>query len=90
MESRARSGEDCQLLTTPSQCGARCFLDPALDDSTSIVAITFRRRFRVPRCKENNLFPAGKGCSISVELKLLVALRILGRDAVESIWWKIP
>jgi len=25
MESRVRSGEDGQLLTTPTQCGARCF-----------------------------------------------------------------
>jgi len=87
--------EKRRRLATPDYSKSvwgKMLLDPALDDPTSIVAITFRRRFRVPyplfkevlipRCKEKKIFPAGKGCSIPVEMKLLVALRILGRDAV--------
>lgn len=60
----------------------------------SVVAAKFRRRFRVPfpmfinilvpQCKEKNIFELkGRGhFTIPIEFKLLIALRILGRDAV--------
>ena len=64
--------------------------NPDVKDPTSRIGRLFRRRFRVdyelfddllvPICKENNVFEQTITSSIAVEFKILISLRILGRD----------
>ena len=66
--------------------------NPEIEDPDSFVARKFRRRFRVPyplfktvilkQCIEHNIFQSTRTSLIPVEFKILIALRILGRDAV--------
>ena len=68
--------------------------NPEIEDPESFVARKFRRRFRVPyplfkevilpQCVSHNIFETKRECggTIPIEFKLLIALRILGRDAV--------
>jgi hypothetical protein len=66
--------------------------NPEIDDPDSFVAGKFRRRFRIPyplfkdvllpQCRERNVFEEQRPSIISIEFKILISLRILGRDAV--------
>ena len=65
-------------------------LNPEIRDSTSWYARLFRRRFRLPydlfvtfveECREVNLFKEKNYSKIPIEFKILMSLRILGRDS---------
>jgi hypothetical protein len=66
-------------------------LNPDVKDPTSYLGKKFRRRFRVPyklfndvivpQCKQANVFEEKPNSTIPTELRVLVALRILGRDS---------
>jgi len=67
----------------------KLLLNPQINDSTSWYARLFRRRFRLPydlfitfveECKEVNLFNEKNYSKIPIEFKILMPLRILGRD----------
>ena len=70
----------------------RMLLNPAIEDPESFVAKKFRRRFRVPyplfkdvilpQCIEHNIFDVRRKSSIPIEIKIMISLRVLGRDAV--------
>jgi hypothetical protein len=72
----------------------RLLQDPKLEDPDSYVSKKFRRRFRTPytlfkdvivvQCKLAEVFGKSKNFSIPYELKILISLRILGRDAVSD------
>ena len=64
--------------------------DPSMEDPNSFKARKFRRRFRMPwslfkehveECRQHNIFEMKYETKIPVEFRVLVALRILGRDA---------
>ena len=68
----------------------RLLLNPEIRDSTSWYARLFRRRFRLPydlfvtfveECREVNLFKEKNYSKIPIEFKILMSLRILGRDS---------
>jgi hypothetical protein len=80
---------------TPDYWGSvwgKMLRNPDIADPDSYVAKKFRRRFRVPypvfaeillpQCIEVNIFDTVGTSVIPLELKILCALRILGRDAV--------
>ena len=66
--------------------------DPDVEDMTTKTGKLFRRRFRipyvlfrdilVPQCREANVFEGRGRAKIPLELKILIALRILGRDGI--------
>ena len=66
--------------------------DPLIKYAPSKVSKKFRRRFRVPyalfkkvivpQCKEANVFNMKHNSTVLIELRVLIALGILGRDAV--------
>jgi hypothetical protein len=66
--------------------------DPEIENPHSLVARKFRRRFRVPyplfndvilpQCIDHNVFDMKGTSTIPVVFKLLIVLRIMGRDAV--------
>lgn len=67
----------------------RLILHPDVDTKGSYHNRVFRRRFRLPfpvfkslvqDCKEHNVFNSRREGKISVEFKVLIGLRILGRD----------
>lgn len=64
-------------------------LSDAIKDPTSYEAKVFRKRFRLPyplflrfvdECKQSNIFEGLYTTKIAVEFKVLIGLRILGRD----------
>ena len=64
-------------------------LSEAIKDPTSYEARMFRKRFRLPHplflkfvdeCKKANIFEEAYSTKIAVEFKVLIGLRILGRD----------
>ncbi len=77
-----------------SSTWGRMLRNPQLQDSSSKVSRKFRRRFRVPyvlfkdvivpQCVAANVFDTKSNSTIPIEIKVLVALRILGRNAVSD------
>jgi hypothetical protein len=67
----------------------RMLADPATRDPTTYLGKLFRRRYRLPfqvfdeillpMCITHSIFGSGKNATIPVAIKLMVALRILGR-----------
>ena len=70
----------------------KMLLDPTTEDPNSTTAKKFRRRFRVPyplfqevivpQCDEKKVFKATTQGKIPTAFKVLIALRVLGRDAI--------
>lgn len=70
----------------------KMLLNPEIENPNTFVAKKFRRRFRVPyplfkevivpKCVDRNVFESQRESQIPIEFKVLIALRILGRDAV--------
>ena len=68
----------------------RLYKSPNVSDITSYEGRKFRRRFRVdyetfrdllvPTCRSEKMFNAERESKIPIEMKIMVALRILGRD----------
>jgi hypothetical protein len=66
--------------------------DPNISNPMSSVSKKFRRRFRVPyklfnevllpQCIQSNIFEMKHNSIVPVELRILISLRILGRDCV--------
>ena len=69
----------------------RMLNDPSIADENSFTSKKFRRRFRVPYklfadilvpiCRDANIFSMQNHSYMSIEFKILIALRVLGRDA---------
>lgn len=69
----------------------KMLLNSEINNPNSNVSLKFRRRFRVPyklfkevivpQCEENNIFEMKSNSTIPIEFRILIALRIMGRDS---------